>query len=56
MTNRVQIHEFYKKGKHRKFLSFRPQFGKFCDLLEVDLLKLANKCKISEVFLSKYTS
>ena len=26
MTNRAQIHEFYKKVKQRKFLSFEPEF------------------------------
>ena len=27
MTNSSQIHEFYKKVKQRKFLSFKPQFS-----------------------------
>ena len=26
MTDRFQIHEFYKKVKYRKFLFIKPQF------------------------------
>ena len=29
MTNRAQIHEFYKKVKYRKFLFFKLEFSNF---------------------------
>ena len=48
MTNRDQIHEFYKKNKDRKFLFFKEQFFNFGDLIITGSgIQVDNKCTIS---------
>ena len=44
MTNRALIHEFYKKVKKRKFLSFIPGFSNFM-IYYLGASKLARSAK-----------
>ena len=45
MTNRAQIHEFYKKVKQRNFFTFCATVLKFGDLLEGWILVKNAKCQ-----------
>ena len=47
VSNVAEIHEFYKKVKYRKLLSFKPFFSQFGDLLGVWKLALYAQFQLS---------
>ena len=51
MTNRAQIVEFYKKGKYRKFLFFKPEFQIWSLISGIEVRKTY---KISAQYLENY--